>query len=86
VAGPGTITQGNCLSPSNSVIGSNAIHMGQGSGDGLSVYSVTFNICADSTQAIFADSNGAGDSIHDNTVNDRVVTEGGSRRDARGIS
>jgi hypothetical protein len=35
---------------------------------------VTFNICADSTQAIFADSNGARDSIHDNTVNDRVVT------------
>jgi hypothetical protein len=74
VAGPGTITQGNCLSPSDGVIGSNAIHMGQGAGDGLNVYNVTFNICADSTQAIFADSRGARDFVHDNTVNDRVVT------------
>ena len=74
VAGPGTITEGNCLSPSNDAIGSNAIHLGQGAGDGLSVFSVTFNICADSTHAIFADTNGGGDSVHDNTVNDRVVT------------
>lgn len=74
VAGPGTITQGSCLSPSNDSIGSNAIHLGQGSGDGLTVFNVTINICADSTQAIFAGSNGAGYSIHDNTVNDRVVT------------
>ena len=74
VAGPGTITQASCLSPSNGSIGSNAIHLGQSSGDGLSVFNVTFNICADSTQAIFADSNGAGYAVHDNTVNDRVVT------------
>ena len=74
IAGPGTITQGNCLAPSNIRIGSNAVHLGQGGGDGLNVFQVTFNICADSTQAIFADANGAGVSIHDNIVNDRVVT------------
>jgi hypothetical protein len=48
--------------------------LGQGFGDGLSVFNVTFNICATSSQAIFVDTNGGGDSIHDNTVNDRVVT------------
>lgn len=74
VAGPGTITQGNCLDVSNNVIGSNAIHIGQSAGDGLSVFGVTFNICADSTQAIFSDSSGAGVSVHDNIVNDKVVT------------
>ena len=74
VAGPGTIMQGNCLDLSNTIIGSNAIHMGQGAGHGLSVFNVTFNICADSTQAIFADSNGSGYSIHDNTVNSKVVS------------
>jgi Putative Ig domain len=74
VAGPGTITQGSCLSPSNDVIGSNAIHLGQGSGDGLTAFNITFNICADSAHAIFADANGGGDSIHDNIVNDKVVT------------
>jgi hypothetical protein len=74
VAGPGTITQGNCLDVSNNTIGSNAIHIGQSAGDGLSVFKVTFNICADSTQAIFTDSKGAGVSVHDNIVNDKVVT------------
>jgi hypothetical protein len=74
IVGPGTITQGNCLDPSNIRIGSNAVHLGQGGGDGLSVSQVTFNICADSTQAIFADANGAGVSIHDNIVKDMVVT------------
>jgi hypothetical protein len=74
VAGPGTITQGNCLDPSNINIGSNAIHLGQGGGDGLSVFQVTFNICADSTQAIYSDANGSGLSVHDNIVNNKVVT------------
>jgi hypothetical protein len=74
VAGRGMITQGNCLAPSNISIGSNGIHIGQGAGNGLSVFRVTFNICADSTQAIYSDSGGAGFSIHDNVVNDRVVS------------
>jgi hypothetical protein len=74
IAGPGTITQGNCLDVSNDSIGSNAIHLGQGAGDGLSVFAVTFNICGDSTQAIFSDANGAGFSVHDNIVNNKVVT------------
>jgi len=74
VAGPGAITQANCLDASNNQIGSNAVHLGQGAGDGFSVFKVTFNICADSTQAIFSDANGAGFSVHDNIVNDKVVT------------
>ena len=74
VAGRGTITQGNCLDVSNNLTGSNAIHMGQGAGDGLSVFNVTFNICGDSTQAINSDANGAGVSVHDNIVNDKVVS------------
>ena len=74
VAGPGIISQGNCLDLSDNLTGSNAVHMGQGAGDGLSVFNVTFNICGDSSQAIYSDAGGAGVSVHDNIVNDKVVS------------
>ena len=71
----GTLTQGNCLNPSNSSIGSDVIHIGYSSGVvGMSFYNLTFNWCSDSAHAIGADYAGVGWSVHDNTFNDRVVT------------
>jgi len=71
----GTITEGDCLNPNDVHIGSSAVMSGGSSGTGISVFNTTFNTCSEGASAIY-DLNGFGTgwSLHDNTINSRVVT------------
>jgi hypothetical protein len=64
----GTITQGEGAAPF-----SHAIRLGQGPGNGLTVYSVTFNVHADSSIAIYTTFLGTHTQIFNNTVNNKVT-------------
>jgi hypothetical protein len=71
----GNIFEGNCTAGSDNFIGSSAILTG-GSNDlaNWSIFNLGFNWCSDSAQAIYVRSTPTGFSIHDNFMQDRVVT------------